>query len=208
MIGIKLRITVPEECVCYIDGPNDVWAMNDIRTMAERYFKKYVATYEVGSKTDKPHTHWFALVETENDYKNLRQYIQKNIGKGNGVYSLKKTKEEFPTEYLSYILKDKKISVGQHRYVIYKGYERKELSELPEYIPQSNKGPVWKQILEFHKYSENSTRAQIVYDVVEWYKQKELVIREQLLVSNVQTILVTINPEYRRQFERKILEKL
>lgn len=100
----SLRITLG----C-LDDPDYSVLLLKCRDMENKYFIRYVRSFEIGSETGKAHYHYYIQIKSEVA---LRQFIRKEIGSNrNGVYSMTKCDEEYPLKYLSYICKEDKDSV-------------------------------------------------------------------------------------------------
>jgi len=79
---------------------------------------------ERGTNDLNLHYHWFIRTDVQNA--TLRARIRKHGLKGNGSYSLKKLEEDYPIEYIAYVLKE-----GD--YVSVKGITEELLSQAKEY---------------------------------------------------------------------------
>lgn len=94
-----------------------------VLTFLEKYSYKYLYSREKGDKTDKVHFHLY--FETMSKSPAIRMWIRKNIGTGNGNYTMKAV-EENPVEYLSYVIKD-----GDYKFS--DNYDLKEIELIRNY---------------------------------------------------------------------------
>jgi len=195
----KLRVDVFEDLQKY-------------RDLESKYFNSYVRAKEGGSDGSNVHYHYYFSSTVRKE--TIRQYIQKYIGKGNGIYSLKLLREEKPLEYLSYLIKEDTNTVwfnmadGVRDEVM--AYD-KEMKDKVKASKTKTMDRVQK-IQEFYvsKYGSLSrlNREQLVEAVVEYHQVNKLVIRFYQIEGLITTILVNNEEAYKAQFCRSLLNKI
>lgn len=178
------------------------------RDMESRYFSKYVRCKETGKDTDKDHYHYFLITQNQNP---LRQFIQKYIGKGNGVYSLKRLDEEYPIEYLSYLIKEDTNAVWCNMPVDIKDNTMAYASEIKKKISTTRKDgritKLRKMLIEkFGCIPIN--REQLVSEIVDIYIGERWVINHFHIINNVTTLLIEESEDFKEKFIRNIIEKI
>lgn len=175
----------------------------------QSYFTTYVRALEVGSEATNPHYHYY--ISMTSSAVSVRQYIRANIGKGNGVYSLKKLDEEFPPEYLAYLVKEDKETIW---YKMPEGLKEKAIAydlKVKEDLSKKGKKPAWKKAEEYVKERFGNVpfnESQIVEAVIDYYLENDMMIRKFLIIDIVQTILVSNNPKYKQNFIQNITQNI
>lgn len=189
---------------------------SDILGMFDKYFTTYLIAFE-GTETENPHCHGY--IETETKQATIRLNIRKRFGGGNGSYSLKALDEQFPLEYLAYMIKDGEfINHGVPEAVLVKAKEhdikvKKEMKE-----KKLARRTVLQQIDEaYFSQVENGLNKEIdmfvseefvVSKVLEFYKEKDQLVRQFMIVSLCQTLCIRYVNGYQQRFQDKILEML
>lgn len=201
----KLRITLEESGMSTSVYNN---RLLKCREMEERYFSSYVRCLETGKDTGKTHYHYFCITVNQNP---LRQFIQKYIGKGNGIYSLKRLDEEYPIEYLSYIVKEDTNAVWCNMPDDIKENTKAYASEIRKKISTTRKeGRITKLrkmlIEKFGCIPIN--KEQLVSEIVEIYIQERWVINHFHIINNATTLLVEESEDFKKKFIQNILEKI
>lgn len=193
----------------------DTQDLDVLEKIQNKYFESYLRGMESVEQYDdkedtNPHVHYYIHMFEEKTNP-LRQYIRKYIGKGNGIYSLKELDEEYPVEYLAYVLKDGEIkseNISQEVLDKAKEYDISVKASIKDKKAKSI--PIWQRIIDEYEYESKSqapTKEQVLYDVIKWHKDNFKLIREFQIVSYVQTILVNIDKDYEHRFRNRLLEK-
>lgn len=197
MPSYKLRITIQPQIDSQV-----------YRQMESRYFSQYVRCFEKGKDTEKEHYHYFLITENQNP---LRQFIQNNIGKGNGFYSLKRLDEEYPIEYLSYLLKEDNQAVWCNIPDEIKENTKHYASTIRETIKTVRKEGKISQIRKYiiQKYiGLPKNKQQLVEEIVQYHLDNRLIINYNQILNYTVSLLVEEDPGYKKQFIQKLLEKI
>jgi len=202
----KLRID-------YINEKEEVY-----RDLELKYFTNYTRAKEGHTDQLNPHYHYY--VETTKTEVSIRQYIRKNIGGGNGVYSLKKC-EEHPLAYLAYLLKEDKspVWVGIPEVVKLEAKSYDEAVKESMLKKKSSKVlPAWRKIEEYilHKhggefpnlFSSKTNRIKVVEEVIQYHQDNELLIRDFAIQSIATTLLLKHSVGLRSRYACGVLERI
>lgn len=200
-IPVRVRITYP--------------VYDEVLTrMEERYFSKYARCYEVGSTTEKPHFHYYAICDNK---VNLRQYIQKHIGKGNGAYSVKECKEgveHLPMEYLSYMCKEDG-SVKFHRFSEEEIETVKNLADsTSKKVKSFAKGTSGRlsdirvEIIKNCKGKIPDSPKHLVSAIIQIHLDKGWVINDFRVADYARTLLAENSSSFRSRLEDSIVDRL
>lgn len=177
-----------------IDIPNN--KREDVVKLCCKYTSLWIVSYEGG--TNNPHCHLYIHLLCKQA--TIRNRIRKDFGGGNGSYSLKEVDEEYPMEYLAYLVKEgdyvhsdnfpqDKLSSA----LVYDLRKKKQMKDA-----KSNRLPVWKKILEECKDIEynNDTRQEISKRIVAYHYKNEILIRRFALKSYLDTIYLKLFPQF------------
>ncbi len=165
------------------------------RDLETKYFVRYVRAFEnvrLDGVDVNPHYHYYIEVETQSQ--NIRNFVKKNIGKGNGIYSLVEL-EENPIEYLAYISKQDKSVVWFNMNMDIKDecleFDLKVKAQMKE--RKKNKRTqleVIKDIL-IDKYGCIPSNKETLVDcVLEYYRESGRLYRKFHVISILQTLLL------------------
>lgn len=200
----KLRLTID----------NSSFNMEKIETLLSKYADNYIYVYEV-SKKNVPHFHFF--FNSNRKPRTLRKYISDTFGKGNSVYSLSETEEDYPLEYIAYLFKDGTPIYNKEfpKDVI------KQSSELSQTIESDKKRKKTKNTFnsiidkyfppdsEILKHDLWWNSSYVISSVIEYHIDNGILIREFSIVSLIQTILLKFSKHYREvEFPKKINNRL
>lgn len=206
LLSLKLRITHDN--------------VDDFKNV-ESLFLEYIRVKELGSETGKYHFHYF--LKTDKSIQTIRNYIvkelkEKNDLKGNGLYSISKLNEEYPLEYLSYLMKEDNnpfiINIPNKVLDDLKVYikdlkEEMEKNKLKKKLKKEKK--VWKIIIEEYDlkpFDDGFGVNKVVKSVIDYHKKEELVIRDHAIRSYTLTIACHLSPKFRELYEDKIVHDL
>lgn len=173
----------------------------DARDSVCRLLDKYCSEWIIGFEeqgNDNPHCHVYLKLLCKQA--TFRNRIRQDFGKGNGSYSLKELKEEYPLEYLAYVVKERdyKYSSNFPNDVISKSltYDDKVKREKKE--KKKDRLPVWKKIMLECKdleYDRDAYR-KIAERVVEYHLTNEILVRRFALKSYTDTIYLQMFPRF------------
>lgn len=132
-----------------------------------------------GALSTNPHVHLFLLYPPDHKSATLRARLRKVAGSGNKSYSLKRCEEEYPIEYLAYMMKEGKVTwnnVPQDKIDEAVAHDMRVKSEMVE--KKKAKVPVWRQIME----SIDCPREMVDYHmicsaVLRYHRDNELLVR-------------------------------
>lgn len=179
------------------------------RNMESNYFVSYVRAFERGGDETNPHFHYY--VEMICSSVSLRQYIRKNIGSGNGVYSLKKLDEEKPVEYLAYLMKEDGNTIWYKMPVELKTVVIEYDLKVKESMKNKGRKTTLVKIEDYivKKYGKMlRNKEQLVEEVCNYHVDNQL----QLRMFNIQSICETIwfrnNPDYRKRYIDNIVSRI
>ncbi len=169
------------------------------------------SAYVVEKIDTNPHLHFY-LSGGEGP---TRYHLRKLCGAGNAGYSLKQMDEEYPIEYLSYMMKEGEIiwnnvpqekineAVAWQAKVKAEMLEKKEkrktrLQKIEEYIIGKGLDVCWN----------GSHAMYITRNVILYYKENELLVREFAMVSQIQTLCLKMVEGYSSQLEDNIMKRV
>lgn len=198
-----------------------------ILPICKKFFEWYICSHE-GIGTDNSHLHLHLKLLPTKREASLRQNIRKEFGSGNGSYSLKQLDDEFPVEYVAYLLKednyqhsdnypkewiqkakayDSKVKKEMKekkssRLTIIKKIERDYFSDL---IPQEMQhGTLYVS----KKTNLCLSKQDVVQRVIAYYKDTETLVRQFMVVSLCQTLCLKYVAGYEHQFFLKVSDYL
>lgn len=196
MNSYKLRITIDDE-------KEPLY-----RAMETKYFSSYVRCRETGKETEKPHYHYFLKCSESNA---LRQFIQKNVGRGNGFYSLKALTEEYPIEYLSYLTKEDPETVWCNVPEEIKENTTMYASEVKHQIKTHRKEgriSVLRLALIQRFGSVPINKGQLASEIMEIYLSNRWTLNIFHMRQYAQTLLAEVNPAYKTEFVNRLTEMI
>ena len=173
-----------------------------IKELQSRYFSRFVKAEEKGEEKDNPHLHYY--LATTHKASAIRQFIRKHFGSGGGVYSLKKLDEEYPLEYLAYLVKEDPETIW---FRMPEGLKEKaiayDLEVKRDLKTKGSLGKVKKYLID--KYGGIPPhRKTLINSLINYYQERNLLIRKFNLLTLTQTLLLEIDPSYRRSFVEDI----
>lgn len=185
---------------------------NTTKEAVVKLLTKYTTRFILGWEdllTDNPHCHAFAHSLTK--VSTLRSNFRKLTGGGNGNYSCPEMLDEYPIEYIAYILKqnDNFYHLFPQEIVdkakVYDLQVKKEIKE-----KKKSKQTILDQIIAEYKYNENppSDTLQVVTDVISFYQTHGKLVREFAMVSQVQTLLLRYIEDYKYTLATNIFKAI
>lgn len=161
-----------------------------------------------------PHLHFYLKDISSPLYTRVRTWISNNIGKGNSYFAFKQLvndeNENFPIEYLAYILKTDVSPFIQNisQEIIDKAivYDNNIKSQ-----KRKKNIPLWKECVEeltqegIGHYRLQDLKPKVLNLVMFKIETNQSLIRKHHIISTVQTILYHISPEYQKQFRESII---
>lgn len=191
----------------------DSHAIQSIRMLFTKYFDRYIVAFEGGE--ENPHCH--AIASSTAKSATIRSNIRKLFGSGNGSYSMKELDEEYPLEYIAYILKEGKYENSGYPESILqeaKDYDLKIKQEIKE-KKQERRTILQKIDDEYFSNIEDGVidghyvdRHYVVSSVLDFYKKSGTLIREFQLISLSQTLCLKYIPHYTEELKCRVLDKL
>lgn len=186
--------------------------LQDVLQELSRDMDRFAYSIE-GSLTDNPHIHFYGRSITKS-LSTIRQRLTKKLHlKGNGSYSLKMNKEEFPIEYLAYMLKENDWitenqfhnipeevlkSVVDHKteYVkIEKAKGKKSVvQKLIDYCQERMESHVLKYDVDI-RFQSNASLPLIVRWIVDYHLENDLIVRDHQIMAYSRTIMLRLNPD-------------
>lgn len=167
--------------------------------------------YVVEMPLKNPHAHLF--LRTTTLPATLRSRLRKLGLSGNQSYSLVKIPEEYPIEYLAYMLKEQDWIKAQQ----YLNIPDEILSKTKEYQKavkadmkktKESKKKVWEHILDSLPHPNTSDYVAIASAVIDYHKEKKLIVRTFQLKAYADTIWLQLRPEdAKNHFLNEILKK-
>lgn len=157
----------------------------------ESYFDVYMRVFETADTITEVNPHFHYYIEMSKTAVALRQQIRLLIGKGNGVYSLKKC-DQYPIEYIAYMLKTNRTTYHNS------GVPQSIIDEAIAYDDQVkndikrkklDKKDQWKKIAEY--VSDRCVihdRIDICERVIQYHIDNDIMIREFYVKSVTDTI--------------------
>jgi len=164
--------------------------------------------------SENPHSHGYLKIKQRYEsIQALRQWARKNIGKGNGAYSIKELDEEYPIAYLAYIIKENRYVTDIPDEVMdeVRLYDEKVKTEMSEKKKsRRSQLQILTEIIQTRIDEDDiDIYPQIVADIViNYYMENDKLIREFQIISLVQTLVMKFNEEYRRLFRAKICSRM
>lgn len=190
----------------------------DDRTSVTNLLDKYCDTYIISfenQETDNPHCHGY--IETTTKQQTFRANIRKRYGAGNGGYSLVVLDEQYPLEYLAYMIKDGDYlnrGVPQETLDLAIEHDKKVKLQMKE---KKASRRTTLQVLQ-DEYSEELIprecenyelyKGRILTLVIKWYKEKGTLIRQFMIVSQVQTLLLKYYPLGDKELWCALIDKI
>lgn len=201
----------------------------------KKYSDKYLITWENADPPAGPQPHGIRLkkkhchiyLETIKSRQSMVKWIQRNIGKGNGCYSMKALDQERPIEYLAYMVKECSKDDGRlylegnlpeecvKAAIEYDAKVKDEMNEKAkqkESITSFKTISAWLEDKDFHSPSclggERVDHIKLVQLVLRYYQENSLFVREFHITSLCQTLLLKFDKNYSYQLASKISERL
>jgi len=182
-------------------------------------------TSVVEGGTENPHVHFFLIFHAslKSASASLRSLLRTNGLRGNRSYSLKRNDEEYPIEYIAYLMKEGKPkfhNIPQDILTEAKLYNEKVKSEIKE--KKLNRRTQLQKIDEYlheeHAYLFDEedkfpadlgrARNQLLDAVLSYYVDSGTLMREFQVISIVQTLLLKYDSSYFQQFKSKLFDKI
>ena len=186
--------------------------IDTIEGILKKYSSNYIVCLEnVG--TDNTHSH--AYLETNEKQATIRNVLRKTFGSGNSSYSLKELDEQYPTEYLAYVVKEKLFRHNLPQDVIDKAIAHDK--EVKEGIKEkkANKKTQLEKIIELNKeqlegmkQAKGYSMPEITDMVLKYYKENKILVREFQIISLVQTLSLQYVDGYLEEYSRKLVDKM
>lgn len=166
--------------------------------LCRKYFTEWIVSFE--GFPDNPHCHLYLHMLCKQAA--VRKAIRTKIGSGNGSYSMKELDEEYPLEYLAYLVKEKDYLLSdnfpQDKLDEALAYDKKVKEEMKE--KKKNRLPVWKKIMEQCidiQYDKDAYR-KIAERVVDYHQENQTLVRRFALKSYTDTIYLQMFPQFAR----------
>jgi len=194
MISYKIRI--------------DSHDRDNIKLLLGKYSDRYMLAFE-GESSENPHCH--GLFASSAKPATIRSNLRKQFGKGNGSYSMKELDEEYPLEYMSYIVKEGNYIVHNiPTDIIEKAVEHDKQVKLEMKTKKENRKTILDQIIAKYNYEEDPPldTHQVIDNVIDFYKTERKPVREFAMVSNVQTLLLRYVDSYRFTLSTNIFKAI
>jgi len=186
--------------------------IDTIEGILKKYSSSYIVCLEnVG--TDNTHSH--SYLETTEKQATIRNVLRKTFGSGNSSYSLKELDEQYPVEYLAYVVKEKLFRHNLPQDVIDKamahdkevkdGIKEKKANkktQLEKIIEQN------KEQLEGMKEAKGFAMPEITDMVLKYYKENNILVREFQIISLVQTLSLQYIDGYLEEYSRRLVDKM
>ena len=186
--------------------------IDTIEGILKKYSSSYIVCLEnVG--TDNTHSH--SYLETTEKQATIRNVLRKTFGSGNSSYSLKELDEQYPVEYLAYVVKEKLFRHNLPQDVIDKamahdkevkdGIKEKKANkktQLEKIIEQN------KEQLEGMKEAKGFAMPDITDMVLKYYKENKILVREFQIISLVQTLSLQYIDGYLEEYSRRLVDKM
>lgn len=180
----------------------DTSKRNDVVKLLSKYASLWIVSYE--GFPDNPHCHVYLHLLCKQA--TLRNRIRKDFSRdkvaGNALYSLKELDEEYPLEYLAYLVKEKDYQKSdnfpQDKLDEALAHDKKVKEEMKE--KKKNRLPVWKKIMEMCKdvqYDKDAYR-KIAESVVDYHQENQILVRRFALKSYTDTIYLQKFPQFAR----------
>jgi len=187
----------------------------------------YAYCQEKGKDGDNPHIHMY--IATGSPEQTIRSRVIKRVGRGNGKYSLKELDDEYPIEYLAYMLKEENwIKKDQYKNIpdeiLKKVVEFNELVKDEMKVKKDSKKTVLQKMTReiqarivdgkvlyencIKKVYQPITVNWIIDFVVSWYRSEGTLIREFQLVSLVQTLSLSFIDGYAHELANRLRDKV
>ena len=157
----------------------------------------YIWSFEKVGTSDQ-HAHFY--LKTDKPSRNIREYIQRHVGMGNGIYSLVELDQERPIEYCAYVTKERHYTTNMPEDVI------SEFLKYDDAVKQSMKEKkaakkTQYQLLEidYQAYLLTTKSEDKVYDydpsviclwIINWHKINGKMIRKGIIECLLDTLLV------------------
>lgn len=185
-----------------------------IRMLLTKYTDSYLLAFE-GEGSQNPHCH--GLFSTTSKPATIRSNLRKKFGSGNGSYSMKELDEEYPLEYIAYIIKEGDYEIHNIPPEIIeraKAHDIQVKKEMKE--KKSQRKTILKQIEE--KYFSKCEKGVIdgtyvmkefvVEKVLEFYQESGGLVRQFQIVAICQTLCLKYVNSYAYSYKNKILDML
>lgn len=203
MEQFKLRVTINEDST-----------RSSMRLYEKKYFSSFLRVEEVGKDTGKHHYHYYFTSVTKTD--TLRQSLSRNVGKGNGVYSLTRFREilpELPWDYLSYMLKECNLPEWQNIEEDIRKQIEAYAAEVKKQVQKGKRGGkvdiLRKKIIEMNPNVNDpipASASQLSYAIVKIYLEEGWSLNRHRIAEYVQTILAQESTKFRQDFEKSIVD--
>lgn len=162
-----------------------------------------------------PHLHFYIRDLSRVCYTRMRTWISNNIGKGNAYFACKQlvSKEEYPMEYLAYILKSDPNPYVQnipeeviHQAIMY---------DLDIKLQKKKKNiPLWRECLDqleeenLEVYTYKDLLNKVYELVMSKIQSNKVLIRQNQVISTIKTIMFHISPKYQTHFKTEVLQNI
>lgn len=174
-----------------------------------------------GLHTENPHTHMF--LKTQVKEKTLRARLRKLGLKGNKSYSLKELEDEYPIEYLAYMMKEKTPVWNNIPDDVKEQANAHQDKVVTEIKKKKESRKTHRQILEqkhINNLNENGllpcstggerypTKDYFMNLVIETYKEEEWLIRDFQIIAEIKTLCMKYVPSYDYEYKKSISDKI
>lgn len=206
--------------------------MTKVQGFVETYSEKYLIAWEYTSPAhasaaylqvpDICRQHCHIYIETLKSRQSMVKWIQRNIGKGNGCYSMKTLDCQRPIEYLAYCCKEGTLYTLKHNLpeeTVTEAieYDKKVKDELKKAkkekasITSFKTISTWLENEDIYQHTPTGKRVdlkKLVRQVLRYYQEHSLFIREFHITSLCQTLLLKFDTNYCSHLVDKISERL
>jgi len=201
----------------------------------EAYMSSYCRGHETNERGDNPHYHYLFFFKEGVKELAFRAHIRKCIGSGNGNYSLKKCDEEYPIEYIAYIMKQgdfKTLGVWPQDVIqearSYDERVKREMKDRKEvkkngssrlmkiiqyclqrepyvFVPSGINPTLELDMVTIYNGVIITNDNTLIDAVLQWHLDNRLIIRPAIIADYVRTIKLMFDQHYRNQFVIKLL---
>lgn len=183
-----------------------------IKLLLDKYCDKFIIAFE-GEEVN-PHCH--GLIVTTAKQATIRSNLRKSFGSGNGSYSMKELDEEYPLEYLAYLVKEGDYyNSGVPDDLLQKAieYDKDVKAQMKE--KKASRRTVLEKLEErlssvLVDVSCNYTmyKFKVLEGVVAYYKDTGTLVRDFAVISQVQTLCLKYYPTGSNEMVCRLLEKI
>lgn len=163
---------------------------------------------------DNPHLHFY--FETDTGSAMIRTRLRSLGLQGNASYSLKEVDEQYPIEYLAYMMKGNdwyQSGLPEEQITLAKEYNNKVKLEIKE--KKKNRKTQLELVDEYVKENmkywvqkDHYTLLPITSLVIQYYKEKGILFREFQIISIIQTIYLKYNKDAQERMVEKLIRKI